>query len=123
MAEVLKISDKFKALLRVEVYEIFDALREDYDLEVLITEDMINVIIDEFYAYYEQKKIVFAFLDSFINHFNDLATTAIESECVVDLSFVLNQLKLFELCDSRMEVDPRDTTKIIQKIYKKYEKE
>ena len=123
MAEILKLSDKFKDALRVEVFEIFESLSEEYDLEVLITEDMINIIIDEFYAYYEQKKIVFAFLDSFINHFNDLAITAIESECVVDLAFVLNQLKLLELCDSCMEVDPRDTTKIIQKIYKKYEKE
>ena len=123
MAKILKISDKFKALLKVEVIEIFDILREDYDLDVLITEEMISVIIDEFYAYYEKKEIVYAFYDSFINHFNDLATVAIENHSVVDLDFVLNQLKLFELCDSMMVVDPRDTSKIVQKIYKKYDKE
>ena len=123
MAKILKISDKFKALLKVEVIEIFDILREDYDLDVLITEEMISVIIDEFYAYYEKKEIVYAFYDSFINHFNDLATVAIENDSVVDLDFVLNQLKLFELCDSMMVVDPRDTSKIVQKIYKKYDKE
>lgn len=123
MAKILKISDKFKALLKVEVIEIFDILREDYDLDVLITEEMISVIIDEFYAYYEKKEIVYAFYDSFINHFNDLATVAIENDSVVDLDFVLNQLKLFELCDSMMVVDPRDTSMIVQKIYKKYDKE
>ena len=123
MAKIIKLSDKFKASLKVEVIEIFDILREDYDLNVLITEEMISVIIDEFYAYYEKKEIVYAFYDSFINHFNDLASVAIENDSVVDLDFVLSQLKLFELCDSMMVVDPRDTSKIVQKIYKKYDKE
>ncbi|MBQ8535192.1 MAG: hypothetical protein IJ463_05865 [Bacilli bacterium] len=123
MTKIIKLSDKFKASLKVEVIEIFDILREDYDLDVLITEEMISVIIDEFYAYYEKKEIVYAFYDSFINHFNDLATVAIENDSVVDLDFVLSQLKLFELCDSMMVVDPRDTSKIVQKIYKKYDKE
>ena len=123
MAKIIKLSDKFKASLNVEVIEIFDILREDYDLDVLITDEMISVIIDEFYAYYEKKEIVYAFYDSFINHFNDLASVAIENDSVVDLDFVLSQLKLFELCDSMMVVDPRDTSKIVQKIYKKYDKE
>ena len=123
MTKIIKLSDKFKASLKVEVIEIFDILREDYDLDVLITEEMISVIIDEFYAYYEKKEIVYAFYDSFINHFNALASVAIENDSVVDLDFVLSQLKLFELCDSMMVVDPRDTSKIVQKIYKKYDKE
>ena len=123
MTKIIKLSDKFKASLKVEVIEIFDILREYYDLDVLVTEEMISVIIDEFYAYYEKKEIVYAFYDSFINHFNDLATVAIENDSVVDLDFVLSQLKLFELCDSMMVVDPRDTSKIVQKIYKKYDKE
>ena len=123
MNKVIKLSDKIKEKLRREVVEIFDILKEDYELEVLITEEMINVIIDEFYLYYEKKEIIFAFYDSFINHFNDLATVAVENDSVVDLDFVLSQLKLFELCDSCMEVDPRDTDKIVQKIYKKYDEE
>ena len=123
MAKIIKLSDKFKASLKAEVIEIFDILREDYDLDVLITDEMISVIIDEFYAYYDKKEIVYAFYDSFINHFNDLASVAIENDSVVDLDFVLSQLKLFELCDSMMVVDPRDTSKIVQKIYKKYDKE
>ena len=123
MNKVIKLSDKIKEKLRVEVVEIFDILKEDYDLDVFITEEMIRVIIDEFYTYYEKKEIIFAFYDSFINHFNDLATVAVENDSVVDLDFVLSQLKLFELCDSCMEVDPRDTDKIVQKIYKKYDEE
>ena len=123
MNKVIKLSDKIKEKLRLEVVEIFDILKEDYELEVSITEEMIRVIIDEFYAYYEKKEIIFSFYDSFINHFNDLATVAVENDSVVDLDFVLSQLKLFELCDSCMEVDPRDTDKIVQKIYKKYDEE
>ena len=123
MNKVIKLSDKIKEKLRAEVVEIFDILKEDYDLDVSVTEGMIRVIIDEFYTYYEKKEIIFAFYDSFINHFNDLATVAVENDSVVDLDFVLSQLKLFELCDSCMEVDPRDTDKIVQKIYKKYDEE
>ena len=123
MNKVIKLSDKIKEKLRREVVEIFDILKEDYDLDVSITEEMIRVIIDEFYTYYEKKEIIFAFYDSFINHFNDLATVAVENDSVVDLDFVLSKLKLFELCDSCMEVDPRDTDKIVQKIYKKYDEE
>ena len=123
MNKVIKLSDKIKEKLRLEVVEIFDILKEDYDLDVSVTEEMIRVIIDEFYTYYEKKEIIFAFYDSFINHFNDLATVAVENDSIVDLDFVLSQLKLFELCDSCMEVDPRDTDKIVQKIYKKYDEE
>lgn len=36
----------------------------------------------------------------------------------VDLNFVLGELYLYELCDSRVEVNPRDTQKIIRKISK-----
>ena len=123
MNKVIKLSDKIKEKLRNEILLILDILKEDYELDVLITVDMINTIIDEFYNYYEKKEIVFAFYDSLINHFNDLATVAVENSVIVDLTFVLNQLKLFELCDSMMKVDPRDTDKIIKKIYKKYDKE
>ena len=123
MNKVIKLSDKIKEKLRNEILLILDILKEDYELDVLITVDMINTIIDEFYNYYEKKEIVFAFYDSLINHFNDLATVAVENSVTVDLTFVLNQLKLFELCDSMMIVDPRDTDKIIKKIYKKYDKE
>ena len=123
MNKISKLSDKIKEKLRNEILLILDILKEDYELDVLITVDMINTIIDEFYNYYEKKKIVFAFYDSLINHFNDLATVAVENSVTVDLTFVLNQLKLFELCDSMMIVDPRDTDKIIKKIYKKYDKE
>ena len=121
--KVIKLSDKIKDKLRYEVIEIFDILKEDYELSVTVTQEMINVIIDEFYIYYESKNLIYAFYDSLINHFRDLATVAVENDSLVDLSFVLNQLKLFELCDSCMEIDPRDTDKIIKKIYKKYDEE
>ena len=121
--KVIKLSDKIKDKLRVEVIEIFDILKEDYELIVTVTEEMINVIIDKFYTYYESKNLIYAYYDSLINHFRDLAIVAVENDSLVDLSFVLNQLKLFELCDSCMEIDPRDTDKIIKKIYKKYDEE
>ena len=59
MSKVIKLSDKIKDKLRLEVVEIFDILKEDYELEVSITEEMSKVIIDVFDSYYEKKEIIF----------------------------------------------------------------
>lgn len=53
-------------------------------------------------------------------HFRDMCIDATSFGCVVDVDFVLGELGLYELCDSRVEVDPRDTKKIIKKIRKEF---
>ena len=51
-------------------------------------------------------------------HFRCMSDDAYSFKTKVDLSFVLGELYLYELCDSRVEVDPRDTQKIIKRISK-----
>ena len=51
-------------------------------------------------------------------HFRCMSDDAYNYNSKVDLSFVLGELYLYELCDSRVEVNPRDTQKIIKKINK-----
>ncbi len=53
-----------------------------------------------------------------IGHFRDMCIDAYDYDSVVTLAFVLGELGLYELCDSRVEVDPRDTKKVIRKIIK-----
>ncbi len=53
------------------------------------------------------------------NHFRDMVIDASTYKCCVDVNFVLGELKLYELIDSRVEVNPRDTTKIIKKLHKR----
>ena len=55
--KVIKLSDKIKDKLRYEVIEIFDILKEDYELSVTVTQEMINVIIDEFYIKNQYKPL------------------------------------------------------------------
>ena len=52
------------------------------------------------------------------NHFNDMSIDAYEHGAIVDLDFVLGELALYELLESRAEVDPRETKKIVKKIRK-----
>ena len=56
------------------------------------------------------------------NHFNDMCIVAYENGCVVDLDFVLGELAFYELIDSRVEVDPRETKKMVKKIRKELTK-
>ena len=55
------------------------------------------------------------------NHFRDMCIDAYDYDAVVNVEFVLGELYLYELTDSRVEVDPRDTKKIIKKISKELE--
>lgn len=52
------------------------------------------------------------------NHFNDMSIDAYEHGSVVDLDFVLGELALYELLESRAEVDPRETKKMVKQIRK-----
>ena len=49
MSKIINFSDKIKEKLKNEINEILMTLREDYELDVIITKDMIDVILDEFY--------------------------------------------------------------------------
>lgn len=51
-------------------------------------------------------------------HFRCMSDDAYNYNAKVDLNFVLGELYLYELCDSRVEVNPRDTQKIIKNISK-----
>ena len=51
-----------------------------------------------------------------------MCIVAYENGCVVDLDFVLGELAFYELIDSRVEVDPRETKKMVKKIRKELTK-
>ena len=114
--EVISIEKIHTYKVKEEVIEIIESLREEYGLECTITNSQIDLILRSFYRYYEEKEIVHSFDDVMIGHFNDMAIDAIENRCSFDYDFVLSELQLYELLDSQVEVDPRDTKKIIKKI-------
>ncbi len=116
MENIKRMKDFLKKKAIEEVLEILKALNEDYDLEVLVSYNEICLIIDEFYKYYEKLEIIFEFRKMVTNHFNDMAIMAIEADCKVDVNFVLNSLKLLELCDSVIEVSPDEVEKVLKKI-------
>ena len=43
----------------------------------------------------------------------------LDNECVVDIDYVLNELYLYELLDSNIEVNPKDIKKNIKSIKNK----
>ena len=88
----------------------------EFEVDVVVTHEEIDLIIDRFYDYYRKKKITNCFAEYMMEHFRCMSDDAYEFKSKVDLNFVLGELYLYELCDSRVEVNPRDTKKIIKKI-------
>lgn len=116
--KIIILKDKIITSLLEEVKEIIDSLREDYNLEVDINDLELTVILSKLYDYYASKEILYEFREYMIGHFEDIAITAIENNAKVDIDFILNGIKLYELLDSRVEVNPNETKKIISKIRK-----
>jgi len=104
------------------IVETLNSLKEDYFIPVSISKCELHIILSEFYNYYEKKEIQYRFLEMMTGHFEDIAISAIDSNSVVDSNYILNQLQLFELLDSPMEVNPLETKKLIHVISNKLER-
>lgn len=116
MSQVIRLKDKIIDGLYKEVHDIIFSLEEDYDLNVSVNPLELIVILNMFYDYYESKGILYDFKEYMIGHFEDIAITAIENGDDITTEYILNGIKLFELLDSRIEVNPKETAKVIQKI-------
>ena len=104
------------------VVETLTSLRDDYSIPVSITKCELRIILNEFYRYYEKKHIQYHYFEMMSGHFEDIALSAIEEESLVNSDFILSQLQLFELLDSPMEVNPKETRQLIYSISKKIER-
>ena len=105
-----------------DVIDTLNSLREDYLIPVSISRCELRIILNEFYNYYEKKQIQYHYIEMMTGHFEDIAISAIESNSIVDSNFILNQLQLFELLDSPVEVNPKETKKLVNSISKKIER-
>lgn len=122
MSKITRFKDKIVDDLYKEVYDIIFSLEEDYGLKVSVNPLELMVILSMFYDYYESKGILYDFKEYMIGHFEDIAINAIENGDDITTEYILNGMKLFELLDSRIEVNPKETTKVIQKIREKIKK-
>ncbi len=120
-SSVSKMSDYHRNCVKKEVIDIIDSLEEDYGVTCLISDSQLDFILKIFYEYYVEKGIVFSYVDNMIHHFRDMEIDVIEEEGIFDVGFVLQELKLYELLESQVEVNPRDTKKIVQKMKKIFE--
>lgn len=57
-----------------------------------------------------------------IGHFEDIAESAIEEHNEINLDYILKGIELFELLDSRIEINPIETRNVLKKIKKTIEK-
>ena len=120
-SSVLKMSDYHKNCVKKEVIDIIKSLEEDYGITCLVSDSQLDYILKIFYEYYVEKGIVFSYVENMIHHFRDMEIDVIEGKMVFDANFILQGLKLYELLESQVEVNPRDTKMIVQKIKKIFE--
>ena len=118
MDNIVYLEDYYKSILFERIQAMVDTLIEDYSVSVIITSDEIDLIISSFYSYYESKNIIFSYLETMTNHFSDICFDVIEEEKSLTLDFVLKKLKLYELMESQVEVNPLETSQLIKKIRK-----
>lgn len=114
--KVLKISDYHKNLVKKEVIDIITSLEEDYNIICTISDSQLDYILDCFYQYYVEKEITYSYVENMLHHFRDMEIDVIESKRIFDVNFVLQELRLYELLESRVEVNPQDTKKMVQRL-------
>ena len=117
MGKIIKLKDYILKKTLEDVMQIIKEAKE-YDIKVELTKKELKTIIKEFYKYYEKKKIVFAFQDSMIKDFNNIVDNVVDYE-KVDLFYVLDKLNYYELIESRLEIKPKETSKVLKRIYAK----
>ena len=105
-----------------EVVEMIEALKEEYCIPIKISKVELRIIICEFYNYYEKKELQYLFFEIMKGHFEDISITAIENKDTINSRYILDSLQLFELLDSPMDVDPRETRRLIEKVRVKIER-
>ena len=116
--KIISLDDHKKELVFNNVKEILDELIDDGG-EVTLTDDQLRVILDEFYEYYKKKGIMYCFEEAMLDHFNDICDDAYDEDANMDLEYTLGELALYELVDSRVEVNPKETKRIIKTIRSK----
>jgi len=117
LGNVVFLEDHKKEAIYDEIKGIIAELKDDGG-DVALKDKELRIILDEFYNYYKEKKILICFEEAMIDHFNDIADDAYDESATLDFEYVLGELALYELIDSRVEVNPKETKKLIKSIRK-----
>ena len=115
---IISLDEHRRKLIYGKVKEILNELEDDGG-EVNLSDLELKTVLFEFYEYYRKKGILFCFEEAMVDHFGDIADDAYDEESVLDLEYLLGELALYELVDSRVEVNPKETKQLIKGIRSK----
>ena len=118
MDKIISLEDKYKNGVMNHFFDICSELREE-EISVDISYEQFKMIVDDFYDYYQRKSILFSFVETMNAHLEDMMIDAVDEGCNFNVEFVLEELKLYELLDSLLAVNPSDTKRIVKRLYKK----
>ena len=100
-----------------------NAMKANNNMKVLVTKEELKVIIDKFYDFYKKKKMELSFVDSILEHFNDMCMDVVDKDKVIDLDFILDGLALYELIDTKVEISPNDPKQLVKSVKEVLEQE
>ena len=116
--KIISFEERLKKSVVDEFINIVEELKEE-GIVVDIDSSQFKMIVDEFYDYYKRKSILYSFVDAMKAHLGDMMIDCSNEKCSFNVEFVLEELKLYELLDSLLAVDPKDTKRIVDKLYLK----
>ncbi|MBR2828196.1 MAG: hypothetical protein IKE70_03090 [Bacilli bacterium] len=118
MDKIISLEERLKKSVVDEFINIVEELKEE-GIVVDIDSSQFKMIVDEFYDYYKRKSILYSFVETMKAHLGDMMIDCSNENCSFDVEFVLEELKLYELLDSLLAVNPKDTKRIVDKLYQK----
>ena len=93
LGNVVFLDDHKKEAIYDEIKGIIAELKDDGG-DVALKDNELRIILDEFYNYYKEKKILICFEEAMIDHFTDIADDAYDESATLDFEYVLGELVL-----------------------------
>jgi len=97
MMKVINYSDVIKNKFREEIDASLNALENEYDIRVMLSDNFIELFIEQFYELYMQKKIIYKYLDEMILAFHQVCLVVIQEKDVLEEEYLLECIKYFML--------------------------
>ena len=107
-----KVENFYVVTIKNEFKRVLSLMKNEYAIEVNLSDKQIDFIFNYFYKYYEMQNKVFDYVDSMTCNILDMANQIIKNKSLVDSTLVLYYLTLYQ------GMEEKEINKINKKMIK-----